>query len=89
MHKVRSFGVLSVARTFGGLGAGLTLFVTIPIAAVLQTSREGFTAVFTPLHLLILIGSGVLWGVVYGVVGALLYNVVARWTGGSIEVKID
>jgi membrane protease YdiL (CAAX protease family) len=83
MQTVKSFGVLSVVKTFGIIGAVFGL-LAIPIGAI---AAKGDTSFFQPLHLPVLIGSGALLGFIYGAVGAVVYNLVARWTGG-IEVEL-
>jgi hypothetical protein len=91
MQKIKSFGVISVAKTSTIIGV-LFGVLTIPISLVTaRTSGTGVSGlpweVLSPFHLFLIVGTAAVLGFVYGVVGTLAYNLVARWTGG-IEVEL-
>lgn len=86
MQTVKSFGVLSVAKTFAIIGA-LFGVLAIPISWITMHAAgapddTSWHVVLTPIHLLMIIGTDAVVGLFYGAVGAAVYNLVARWTGG-------
>jgi len=90
MQTVKSVGVISIAKMSGIIGAMFGVLV-IPITWVTDRMFIGSTgsalSYWSPLHSALIVGeSAVLW-FVYGVIGAIVYNVVAKWTGG-IEVEL-
>jgi len=90
MQTVKSFGVASVAKTFTIIWAIFGV-LTIPITWITNRTTSGSPALdlswFSPFHLLLIIGIAALLGLFYGAVGAVVYNLVARWTGG-IKVEL-
>ena len=91
MQRIKSFGVISVGKTSTIIGA-LFGVLAVPISVVTErSSGTGVSGipweVLSPFHLFLIIGIAAMLGLVYGVVGALAYNFVARWTGG-IEVEV-
>jgi hypothetical protein len=93
MHRIKSVGILSCARMFGGLYGCMGLLF-IPFALI-----GGIFSMFWPhpsdaIGGVALLALTVLAPLVYGcvgfVVGALtawLYNLIARWMGG-IELEL-
>ncbi len=80
-------------KNFGIIGAVVGL-LTIPIGWIAErtsqaspTENISWASYLSPLHLLIIIASGAAMGFIYGLIGAGVYNLVARWTGG-IQVEI-
>ena len=94
MHIVKSVGVLSIAKIMGTVYAALGLifapiFIVAGLAGMMAGGREGalgaaggmFIAICFP----ILYGA---IGFVAGAIGALLYNLFAKWVGG-IELELQ
>ncbi len=95
MHIIKSVGVLSVAKILGLMYACLGLiFAPLFLLVGLLASAAGqhnnpFAGIFS-------IGFAVLFPVLYGVIGfiagaigALLYNLFARWVGGfELEMEL-
>jgi len=91
MQTVKSFGVVSVAKTFAIIGA---IFGVLAIPTAWITERTSSAAsdwswqvYLNPLHLLIIIGTAAVLGFFYGAIGAAVYNLVARWSGG-IQIEL-
>jgi hypothetical protein len=90
VQTVKSVGIISVAKMSGIIG---TIFgvLLVPITWIMDRMVIGSSgpalSYWSPLHsLLIVVEAAVLW-FVYGIVGAIVYNVVAKWMGG-IEVEL-
>ena len=93
MQTVKSFGVMSVAKTFTIISAIFGV-LAIPVGLITERTTSGsvapevsWQAYLTPMHLVIIIGTAAVLGFLYGAIGALVYNLVARWTGG-IQVEL-
>lgn len=94
MHRVKSVGVLSVAKIMGAIYAvlGLVLmpfFLLMGMIGSLAGGREN------PLGALGALALGIMAPILYGGIGfiggaimALLYNLMAKWLGG-IEVEVQ
>ena len=94
MHIVKSVGVMSVAKIMGLLYACMGLiFVPIFLLAGLLGSFAGqdktlFAGIFgIVLAVLMPVLYGVM-GFIAGAIGALLYNLVAKWLGG-FELELE
>jgi hypothetical protein len=94
MHIVKSVGVMSVAKIMGLLYGCLGL-VFVPFFLLVGLMRAFAGQDKAPLAgavgvvfavLMPLVYGGM--GFVFGALGALLYNVLARWVGG-FEVELD
>jgi hypothetical protein len=94
MQVINSVGVLSVAKIigliYGCLGLMFVpLFLLIGLAGSIvgqqRTPFAGTLGVVFALFMPLLYG---LMGFVMGAIGALLYNLFAKWVGG-IELKMD
>ena|SRR5882672_1011287 len=94
MYSIRSVGVLSVAKIMGSVYLALGLifcpiFLLAGVAGMMAGGREGMfggvgiavMAILLPL----LYGA---MGFVFGAIGALLYNLFAKWVGG-IEIQLQ
>ena len=96
MSTVKSIGVLSVAKMIGAIHAilglfALPFFLLVGLMGTMAPNQHGQNP-FGPIFGLIF---GILAPVFYGVfgfivgaIGALLYNLMAKWIGG-IEVRIE
>jgi len=100
MHRIRSVGVLSVAKISGLIHAAFgLLFVPIFLLMGLSLSIAGtqgggqkLPTFFGPAFAVIMsifmpIFYGIM-GFLIGAVGALLYNLIATWVGG-IEMEVE
>ena len=94
MHIVKSVGVMSIAKIMGLLYACMGLiFAPIFLIAGLLSSFAGqdktpFAGIFgTVFAVLMPVLYGVM-GFVMGAIGALLYNLAAKWIGG-FELEIE
>jgi hypothetical protein len=94
MQTIRAVGVLSAAKMLGAIYGALGLifapiFLLIGMAGMMAGGREavfgGVTGVVFAVLLPVLYGA---MGFVIGAIGALLYNLFARWVGG-IEVQLQ
>ena len=94
MHIIKSVGVLSVAKIMGMIYGcmGLIfapLFLLIGLVGSLagpqKTPFAGIFGIFFALFMPVLYG---VLGFVMGAIGALLYNLFARWVGG-FELEMD
>ncbi|SRR6266576_4684109 len=97
MQTIKSVGVLSVAKIMGALYAALGLlflpfFLLIGLAGSMlphQGAQNPFAgAVGMFFSLLAPVFYGVL-GFIFGALGAFLYNLIAKWMGGGIEVQLQ
>ncbi|HLH09934.1 MAG TPA: hypothetical protein VKW78_22030 [Terriglobales bacterium] len=102
MHRIKSVGVMSVAKIFGLIYGAIGLvvfpiFLVIGLASSLAMKQvpgsganaaAGFGIAFGIIMAIAApIGYG-LMGFIFGAIGALVYNLVARWVGG-IEMELD
>lgn len=95
MHIIKSVGVLSVAKILGLMYAcmGLIfapLFLLIGVVAAAAGQRNNpMAGIFTVgIALLLPVFYGVI-GFTAGLIGALLYNLFARWVGGfELEIEV-
>jgi hypothetical protein len=94
MYKLKSVGVLSVAKIMGAMYAllGLILMPFFLIAGMISSMAGGHDNPFGAIGGLAL---GIMAPIVYGGIGfvggalsSLLYNLMAKWLGG-IEVQIQ
>jgi len=93
MYTVRSIGVMSLAKMMGAVYCALGLifmpiFLIAGLAGMMAGGREGAFGAVGGVFLAICFP--VLYGVigfVAGAIGALLYNLFARWVGG-IELEL-
>jgi hypothetical protein len=94
MHTIKSVGVLSAAKIMGAVYGvlGLIFLPIFLVAGILGSFSGGRAAAFGAMGALIL---AVLFPIFYGAVGfvagaigALLYNLFARWIGG-VEVEVQ
>ena len=100
--KIRSLGVLSVGKMYAVMCLVMSLIISIPYglmimvfgASVMGTgAREGMMAgggaiIF---GLLVMIGIPIFYsimGFIFGIIGALLYNLFAGMVGG-IEIEVE
>jgi hypothetical protein len=94
MHVVKSVGVLSVAKILGLMYACLGL-IFAPMFLLIGVLASAAGQHNNPVAGIFSIGFAVLFPVVYGLIGfiagaigALLYNLFARWAGG-FELQIE
>jgi hypothetical protein len=94
MHIIKSVGVLSVAKILGLVYACLGLIFT-PLFLLMGLLGSALGQQNNPVAGIFGIGFAVLMPVLYGAVGfvggaigALLYNLFAKWVGG-FELQID
>jgi hypothetical protein len=94
MHIVKSVGVLSVAKILGLVYACLGLIFT-PLFLLMGLLGSALGQQNSPVAGIFGIGFAVLMPVLYGAVGfvggaigALLYNLFAKWVGG-FELQIE
>jgi hypothetical protein len=94
MYIVKSVGVLSVAKILGLIEACLGL-IFAPFFLLIGLLGSALGQQNSPLAGIFGIGFAVLMPVLYGVIGfitgligALLYNLFARWVGG-FELQMD
>jgi hypothetical protein len=94
MHTVKSVGVMSFAKMMGAIyGALGLLFVPVlliaGVAGMMTGERAGAFggAAVIVMAVLFPILYGVM-GFIAGAIGALLYNLFAKWTGG-IELQLQ
>lgn len=95
MHIIKSVGVFSVARILGlmyaCLGlifAPLLLLIGVVAAAAGQRNNPLAGIFSVGIALLLPVFYGVI-GFVAGLIGALLYNLFARWVGGfELEIEV-
>jgi hypothetical protein len=95
MHIVKSVGVMSVAKIMGLLyGCMGLIFAPIFLLAGLLGSLAGqdktpFAGIFGVVFAILM---PVLYGVmgfIMGAIGALLYNLIAKWVGGfELEMEL-
>ena len=94
MHIIRAVGVLSAAKIMGLIYGTLgLLFIPIFLLAVMASMMAGGgNSVFSGVAGLVLaVLLPVLYGgmgFIMGALGALLYNLFAKWVGG-IEVQVQ
>jgi hypothetical protein len=94
MHIVKSIGVLSMAKIMGAVYGALGLifmpiFLLVGFAGMMTGSREGALGAVGGVVVAVLFP--VIYaamGFVGGAIGALLYNLFARWVGG-IELQLQ
>jgi hypothetical protein len=94
MHKIKSVGVLSVAKMMGAIYAvlGLILLPIFLLVGLAGSMAGGSNSPFGAIGVVML---GILAPILYGVLGfiggaimAFLYNLMANWIGG-IEVQVQ
>ena len=96
MHVIKSVGVLSIAKVMGLVQACLGLifapFLLLigllgTMAGPQKTPFAGMFGIFLALFMPVLYG---VMGFIAGAVGALLYNLFARWVGGfELELEVQ
>jgi hypothetical protein len=94
MHVIKSVGVLSVAKIMGLVYGCLGLifipfFLLMGLVGTMAGVKEG--AISGAIGIVFAIFMPVLYGImgfVMGAIGALLYNLFAKWIGG-IEVQVE
>jgi len=94
MRIVKSVGVLSAAKILGTLYACIGL-IFVPFGMIIALAGSavggqssllaGISGVVLAIFLPLLYGA---FGFVGGLIGALLYNLVARWVGG-FELELE
>jgi hypothetical protein len=94
MHKIRSVGVLSVAKIMGAMYALIGLIV-MPIFLLVGVMGSMAGGSDNPFGAIGAFAVGILAPVLYGGMGfvggaimAFLYNLMAKWLGG-IEVQVQ
>jgi hypothetical protein len=94
MHIVKSVGVLSVAKIMGLIYACMGL-IFAPFFLLMGLLGSALGQQNSPLAGIFGVGFAVLMPVLYGVIGfiagligALLYNLFARWVGG-FELQLE
>ena len=95
MHIIKSVGVLSVAKIMGMIYGCMGLIVA-PFFLLIGLLGSALGQHNSPLAGIFGIGFAVLMPVLYGVIGfvagligALLYNLFARWVGGfELELEV-
>ena len=94
MHIIKSVGVLSVAKILGLVYACLGLILA-PLFLLMELLGSALGQQNSPVAGIFGIGFAVLMPVLYGAVGfvggaigALLYNLFAKWVGG-FELQIE
>ena len=95
MHIIKSVGVLSVAKIMGLMYACLGL-IFAPLFLLIGLLASAAGQHNNPLAGIFSIGFAVFFPVLYGVIGfiagligALLYNLFARWVGGfALELEL-
>jgi hypothetical protein len=104
MHRIRSVGVMSLAKISGLIHAALGLlfipfFLLMGLSLSLagtkaQSSGQNLPAFFGPafaigMSIFMPIFYGIM-GFVMGAIGALLYNLISRWVGGiEMEIRVS
>ncbi len=94
MHILKSVGVMSTAKILGLL-YGLLGLIFVPfflllggLGALIGQGNTPFNGIFFFVYaILIPVLYGVL-GFIFGAVGAVLYNVIAKWVGG-FELELE
>ena len=94
MHIVKSVGVLSVAKIMGMMHACMAL-IFAPFLLLIGVMASAFGQQKNPLAGFFSVGIAVLMPIFYGAIGfiagllgALLYNLFARWVGG-FELQLE
>jgi hypothetical protein len=95
MHIVKSVGVLSVAKIMG-LIYGCMGLIFAPFFLLIGALGAAFGQQNSPLAGIFGVGFAILMPVLYGAmgfvmgaIGALLYNLFARWVGGfELEMEV-
>jgi len=94
MHIVKSVGVLSVAKILGVMYACLGL-IFAPFFLLIGVMASSLGQQNNPMAGFFSVGFALLFPVFYGVIGfiagligALLYNLFARWVGG-FELQLE
>lgn len=95
MHIIKSVGVLSVAKIMGLIYGSLGLifapfFLLVGVAgSMVGQNKSPFAGIFGVVFAILM---PVLYGgmgFVTGAIGALLYNLFARWVGGfELEIEV-
>jgi hypothetical protein len=94
MHIIKSVGVLSLARILGLIYGCMGLifapfFLLFGLLAALAGQEKGpFAGIFGVIFALLMPVFYAAIGFVMGAIGALLYNLFARWVGG-FELEIE
>lgn len=90
MKRIKSFGVFQTAKFFAILYFLFSAVILLPLVFLFSLSgasnelfpfAEGMTLIMLPVFYGIM-------GFIFTAIGCLLYNVVAKWTGG-IEIEIE
>ena len=103
MHRIKSVGVMSVAKVMGLIYGALGLLI-VPIFLVIglassmaikqaqQATGANLPAAMGPIFaILMAIAAPILYGLmgfVTGAISALIYNLIAGWVGG-IEMELE
>lgn len=103
MHRIKSVGVMSVAKVSGLIYGAIGLLI-VPILLVVglassmavkqaqQTTGANIPAAMGPVFaILMAIAAPIFYGLigfVTGAISALIYNLIAGWVGG-IEMELD
>jgi len=103
MHRIKSVGVMSVAKVMGLIYGALGLLI-VPIFLVIGLAssmavRQAQAATGTNIPVamgpvfavLMAIAAPIMYGLIgfiFGAVGALIYNLIAGWVGG-IEMELE
>ena len=103
MHRIKSVGVMSVAKVMGLIYGALGLlivpvFLVIGLASSMAVRQAqaatgaNFPAALGPVFaILMAIAAPIMYGLmgfVMGAIGALIYNLIAGWIGG-IEMELE
>ncbi len=93
MQKLKKLGVLSVAKLQAVIMAvfGLVIGIFYATLGPLMRAVTGSPAMSSQLGVLAIIILPIFYGIlgfVFGAIGALLYNLFAKWLGG-IEVELE
>ncbi|HWY21071.1 MAG TPA: hypothetical protein VNX26_07605 [Candidatus Acidoferrum sp.] len=95
MHIIKSVGVLSVAKIMGMIYGCMGL-IFVPFFLLIGLMGSALGQQNSPLAGIFGVGFAVLMPVIYGLIGfiagligALLYNLFARWVGGfELELEV-
>lgn len=102
MHRIKSVGVMSVAKVMGLIYGALGLLI-VPIFLVIglassmavkqaQAAGGNIPAALGPVFAVMMaIGAPIMYGLIgfiTGAISALIYNLIAGWVGG-IEMELE
>jgi hypothetical protein len=96
MQRIKSFGVLSVAKISGLCYAAMGLllipfFLLLGLIGALAPKQQGMPALGAAFGVVLAVCMPIIYGVmgfVMGALGAFIYNLISGWIGG-IEIELQ